>query len=148
MARRNAHATCVVVGSQGVIIRGRSGAGKTALALALVEACRARVKFARLVADDQVWLEVRNGRLIAETPETIAGLVELFGVGPRATDFEMRTVVDLIVDLVEPVNAARYREDDECLIEGVRVRHLVVPERQARSGVLTVLSRLDISPLA
>ena len=148
MARRNAHATCVVIGSRGVMIRGRSGAGKTALALALLDACRARTRFARFVADDQVWLEVCNGQLIAEAPETIAGLVEVFGFGPRTTDFEARAVIDLIVDLVEPGGAARYQDENDCLIEGVRVRHLVVPERQVLSSVQIVLSRLDISSSA
>ena len=148
MTHRNAHATCLVVGSQGVMIRGPSGTGKTALALALLDACRGRSIFARFVGDDQVWLEIRGGRLIATVPEAIAGLIEVFGVGPRPADFESRTIIDLVVDLVPPAEVARYQADARCLIEGVDVRHLVVPERQAISSALAILSRLDISPSA
>ena len=42
------HATAVLVGADGVLIRGDSGAGKSALALALIE------RGARLIADDRV----------------------------------------------------------------------------------------------
>lgn len=147
MVRRNAHASCVVLGSKGVVIRGRSGAGKTTLALALIEACRGRGQFARLVADDQIWLEVRNGRVVAVAPDAIAGLVEIIGVGPSAVAFEAGSVVDLIVDLVETAEAARYQDEAACSFEGVRIRHLNVPERQVVCAVRAVLSRLDIFPL-
>ncbi len=48
------HATALIVGDAGVLIRGRSGAGKSRLAEELVEAAQARGWFGRLVADDRV----------------------------------------------------------------------------------------------
>ena len=51
------HASAVLVGERGVLIRGASGAGKSLMALALVERVRRDGGFAALVADDRVWLE-------------------------------------------------------------------------------------------
>ena len=46
------HASTLVVREAGILIRGPSGAGKTRLALGLVEQARLAGGFARLVADD------------------------------------------------------------------------------------------------
>jgi serine kinase of HPr protein (carbohydrate metabolism regulator) len=73
------HATCVALrarrGWRGVLLRGPSGSGKSDLALRLIDGG------ARLVADDQTELVPRAGRLIARAPGTIAGLIEVRGVG-------------------------------------------------------------------
>ena len=57
-----------------------AGPGKSSLALAVVEHFRLRGRFAALVADDGVWLSVAAGRLVAEAPQAIAGLVEIRGL--------------------------------------------------------------------
>lgn len=63
------HASAVLVGSRAVLIRGPSAAGKSQLALELLEAARTGVlRFARLVADDRVYLEAVSGRLLARPP--------------------------------------------------------------------------------
>ncbi|MBM3488544.1 MAG: hypothetical protein FJX67_18250, partial [Alphaproteobacteria bacterium] len=49
------HATCIAVDGIGVLVRGASGAGKSDLALRLIDAG------ARLVADDQVLVEAAAG---------------------------------------------------------------------------------------
>ncbi len=95
-----AHASAVVVGETGILIRGASGAGKTTLALALVaESLRDR-RFARLVADDTVGLEESGGRLIARPHPRTAGLAERRGIGIVRVEHEPACVVRLIVDLV------------------------------------------------
>ena len=53
----NHHGSAVILGDRGVLIRGRAGAGKTTLALSLVETCRATGGFARLVSDRVYVLE-------------------------------------------------------------------------------------------
>jgi serine kinase of HPr protein (carbohydrate metabolism regulator) len=60
---------------RGVLIEGPSGAGKSDLAL------RALDHGFRLVADDRVALWVSDGRLFGRAPDTLAGLIELRGVG-------------------------------------------------------------------
>ena len=55
----NIHARCVAIGGQGVLILGDSGAGKSDLALRLIDGG------ARLVADDRTELYVARGALCA-----------------------------------------------------------------------------------
>ena len=69
------HASCVAIGGRAVLIEGRSGSGKSDLALRLID------RGAMLVADDYTDLTVADGRLIASAPATIAGKIEVRGVG-------------------------------------------------------------------
>jgi serine kinase of HPr protein (carbohydrate metabolism regulator) len=63
----------------GALFLGGSGAGKSLLALDIVENCPWRRS--ALVADDAVILECRSNALVARPPERIAGLIELRGFG-------------------------------------------------------------------
>lgn len=69
------HATCVAIGRQAILLLGASGAGKSDLALRLID------EGARLIADDRTILTVKNGRLNAHAPVTIRGLLEIRGLG-------------------------------------------------------------------
>lgn len=98
------HATCIALqasdkGWRGVLLRGPSGAGKSDLALRLVEGG------ARLVADDQTAL-VRQGKILVGTsPATLAGLLEVRGIGIvklGRTRLLTRVPIALLVDLVPP----------------------------------------------
>jgi serine kinase of HPr protein (carbohydrate metabolism regulator) len=93
------HASCVLVGNRAVLIRGPAGAGKSSLALSLLDAAGARIPFARLVADDRVQLAAVHGRLLASVPAAIAGLLEVHGLGIRRVPHEPEAVVGLVVDL-------------------------------------------------
>lgn len=62
-------------GWRGVLITGRSGAGKSDLALRLIGAGW------RLVADDYAHVFASGGALYATCPPTIAGRIEARGVG-------------------------------------------------------------------
>ncbi len=97
----NIHASAVVLDDGAVLIRGPAGAGKTHLALALIDMWRGQGGFARLLSDDQVFVMQRDGRLVAHTPRAIAGLAEIRGVGIVELPYEASAVVDLVVDLVD-----------------------------------------------
>jgi HPr kinase/phosphorylase len=71
----NIHASCVAIGQKGVLILGDSGAGKSDLALRLID------DGARLVADDRAELYLAHGALCARPPKSIAGLIEVRGLG-------------------------------------------------------------------
>lgn len=71
----NIHASCVAIGGKGVLLLGASGAGKSDLALRLIDSG------AKLVADDRTLLFVKNGALHAKAPPSIKGLLEIRGVG-------------------------------------------------------------------
>src|SRR5689334_22430768 len=107
----NLHATALVVGDRGVLIRGASGTGKTTLALAMMAACRSAGRFASLVSDDQVLVSARAGHLVCHAPEAIRGLVETRGRVPQSVANEDAAVIDLLVQLVEEDIAPRYAED-------------------------------------
>ena len=64
---------------RGVLIEGASGAGKSDLALRLLDAGF------RLVADDRTLVWASEGRLFGRAPETIAGLIEARGHGILTT---------------------------------------------------------------
>jgi hypothetical protein len=100
MTSPTVHASAVLVGARAVLIRGPSGSGKSRLALALIEAGRSgALPFARLVADDRAHVEAVNGRLLVRPPETLAGLVEVRGLGIRRLPYEPAAVVGWLVDL-------------------------------------------------
>lgn len=95
----NFHASCVCINGSGVLIIGPSGAGKSDLTLRLIEN-----KKAVLVADDQVYLSVENGKLYAAVPETIAGLLEVRGVGIVKMPYMAKTAIKLVVKLCAAPN--------------------------------------------
>lgn len=127
------HASAAAIGEDGVLIRGPSGAGKSSLALALVEAARARGKFARLVGDDRIVLQRANGRLIAQPHAAIAGQVERRGQGIGAVSHEGAAVVRWLIDLGPAVGApdasARMPPAgaEAAVVEGVDLPRLVIP---------------------
>jgi hypothetical protein len=89
----NIHAGCVAIGGRGVLILGDSGAGKSDLALRLVD------EGARLVADDRCDLYLRGKKLCARPPASIAGLMELRGLGIVALPHARSAVLALAVRL-------------------------------------------------
>lgn len=133
MSQPTVHATAVVIGETGVLIRGASGAGKTSLAFALVDAARRSGLYAAFVADDRVALTVLNGRLVARCPETIAGLAERRGRGIEQVDHVPAAVIRLVADLVDVGAMARMPEaaEEEVDIDGVRLPRQAIPAREA-----------------
>ena len=73
------HATALIVGHRGILIRGPSGSGKSRLALTLLQSAGAG--FARLVGDDRIHLEAVHGRLLMRPATALAGLIEIRGLG-------------------------------------------------------------------
>jgi len=92
MMVRRVHGTAVAIQGRGVLITGPSGSGKSDLALRLID------RGALLVADDQVELVVRDGRLHAAAPATIRGRIEVRGIGIVEVE-AVPAPIALIVDL-------------------------------------------------
>lgn len=147
MSAGNIHATAVVLGDRGILIAGPSGAGKTTLALALVAAFGQAGRFARLVADDRVLVEARAGRLVVACPAAIAGLAEVYGLGPSAVQHLDSAVIDLAVRLVDRREAPRLSDPAEERFAGVAVPVLALPARNAPACVLAVTAWLDAPAL-
>jgi HPr kinase/phosphorylase len=101
-ARELIHGTCVALGSRAALIRGPSGSGKSDLALRFLALAPEPGLEPWLVADDQVWVERQDdGRLVASPPPTLAGKIEVRGLGivevPHREDARLALVVDLVL---------------------------------------------------
>jgi len=87
------HASCVAIGGRAVLLAGRSGAGKSDLALRLID------RGARLVSDDYTELRGVGDALLARAPERIAGRIEARGIGildmPAVRDVPVCLYADL-----------------------------------------------------
>ena len=146
MAAPNIHGTALLIGHRGLLITGAPGAGKTTLALALLDHFAARGVFARLVADDQLFVSGHGGRLVCRAPDTIAGLVEVPGFGPRPMPFEPAAVVDLAIRLVPVSEMARFQEEGRETIAGCAVPRLDLVERNAGAALPAVAARFGLAP--
>jgi len=87
------HAGCVAIGGRGVLIAGPSGSGKSDLAVRLID------RGALLVSDDYTAFRLEGGAMLATAPPTIAGKIELRGVGIVARPYVRDVPVALLVDL-------------------------------------------------
>jgi hypothetical protein len=103
MVAASMHASAVLVGARAILIRGPSGSGKSRLALALLQAAeRGALRFARLVADDRAHVEAVHGRLLVRPAPSLAGMLEVRGLGIRQFPYEPVAAVGLVVDLGPP----------------------------------------------
>lgn len=142
----NHHGSLILTGDRGIFITGRSGSGKTGLALALLRHCVAHGHFGRLVADDQVFLFARNGRLIGRAPAAISGLVEARGFGPALLDYEPAAVIDLLVELAPAQAAPRYQEIATTLLENVEVPTVRLAEHNTDGAIWAIAAHLSLPP--
>jgi len=90
------HASCVAIGGRGVLLTGGSGAGKSDLALRLID------RGAILVGDDGVVVAARDGRLHARPGSNIEGQIEVRGLGILAFPWKEAPIA-LAVALDQPV---------------------------------------------
>ncbi|OYY90862.1 MAG: aldolase [Sphingomonas sp. 28-66-16] len=87
------HASCVAFDRRAVLIEGRSGAGKSDLALRLID------RGAILVSDDYTVLKRQAKQLFATSPATIAGKIEVRGIGIIEMPYVDDVAVALLVEL-------------------------------------------------
>lgn len=101
------HASSVAVDGKGVLIVGPSGAGKSDLALRLID------RGFTLVSDDQTLVRRSGERLLASAPATIAGKLEIRGIGivemQSASDVPICLVVELTSDIQRLPDDSRER---------------------------------------
>ena len=92
------HASTVALDSRAVLIMGPSGSGKSDLALRLLD--RGFV----LVSDDQTIVKKQGGKLIASSPLTIRGKLEIRGVGIVDMESTDNVPVALAVELTSDIS--------------------------------------------
>lgn len=131
------HASCVEVGGHAVLIRGPSGSGKSDLALRLIDGG------ATLVADDQTAISADGGRLFAGVPETIAGLLEVRGLGVVRLPHRGRAPLALVVDLVASKDVERLPEPSSAQLLGLMVPRVALAPFEASAAAKVRLAMLS-----
>jgi len=106
------HASALVLGEAGVLIRGPSGSGKSSLTLALLALAGDRGLFAALIGDDRVLIRASGRQILASGAPNVHGLIERRGYGIVRAPVEPCAVVRLVVDL-SPRNGRGPRLPDE-----------------------------------
>lgn len=112
------HGTVVVpfpASGQGILLLGPSGAGKSDLALRLVEAGGG------LVADDQVMLTREGNDLVAAPVDTLAGMLEVRGIGVVSIPTLPACRVAIACNLVSSDQVERMPEPTHATYCGVRI---------------------------
>ena len=133
------HATTVAIDGMAVMIEGASGSGKSDLALRLID------RGAILVSDDQTLVVRAGATLLARAPTTIAGRIEVRGIGILAMPY----VEDVPVALLVRVDGAIERMPDRRVrkIAGVDVRQFAIDPFEASAPIKVELALRNPEPL-
>lgn len=89
------HGTAIAIGGAGILLLGKSGSGKSDLALRLID------RGATLVSDDAVEITATDAGLNLEATPNIGGKIEMRGVGIVERPFAGVTTLRLVVRLDE-----------------------------------------------
>jgi serine kinase of HPr protein (carbohydrate metabolism regulator) len=107
LSSETVHASTVAKDGRAVLISGASGSGKSDLALRLLD------RGFSLVSDDQTHVRRESGRLVASPPATIAGKLEVRGIGivemDHLTDIPVALLVELTSDIQRMPDDSRER---------------------------------------
>ncbi|WP_326524558.1 HPr kinase/phosphorylase [Sphingomonas sp.] len=127
------HASCVAIDGVAVLIEGRSGAGKSDLALRLID------RGATLVSDDYTVLLRDKSELVARPPANLAGRIEVRGIGILTMDHVEDVPVRMIVAITEapPRMPAEGRLRT---IAGVQLREIALPSLEPSAPVKVELA--------
>lgn len=113
----NVHATLVSYDNTGILLIGKSGSGKSDLALRLIVN-----NGAVLVADDRVNIENIGNKLIGSAPDNLFGLLEVRGVGIKKCSALKKNEINLCVELCDELSdIERYPEDDFINFLGIEI---------------------------
>jgi len=139
LSAETVHASTVAIGGRAVLITGPSGSGKSDLALRLLD------RGFTLVSDDQTVVKKDGNRLIASAPPTIAGKLEIRGLGiigmERADNVPVALIVELTSDIQRIPDDSRERP-----ILGVKIPLITIDAMTASapSKVAIALDRMGL----
>ena len=115
------------------MIEGESGAGKSDLALRLID------RGAQLISDDYTLLQRAGGELIASPPDTISGKIEVRGLGVLETPYVEKIPVALLIRLTDAPERLPLA-DEVRRIAGVDIREVAVDSRTASAPIKVELA--------
>jgi len=129
MSAHYIHATAVLIDGKGLLIRGPSRAGKSTLALDLLERFSAT-----LIGDDRVEISNVGGQLLLRGHPLIAGKIEKRGATPLDSKildvpFAASGMAHYVIDLSDTVSESSLLEPhvSECSLCGVQLPLIELP---------------------
>jgi serine kinase of HPr protein (carbohydrate metabolism regulator) len=139
LSAETVHASSVAIEGRAVLITGPSGAGKSDLTLRLID------RGFSLVSDDQTIVKLAGPRLVASAPPTIAGKLEIRGIGIMEMEVASNVPVALLVELTSDI--ARLPDDSrERPILGIPLPLITIDAMtaSAASKVALALDRMGL----
>lgn len=142
------HATAVSVAGRAALIFGPSGAGKSDLALRLITGSfvdAGKPVSVELVSDDQVVLERTGNSLVASPPASIAGKLEVRGLGIMPFAHVAAAEVGLAVEIKSADTIERLPDPRrEHTILGVRLPLIEIDAREPGAPARLVIAALRL----
>jgi serine kinase of HPr protein (carbohydrate metabolism regulator) len=139
LSAETVHASAVAVDGRAVLITGPSGSGKSDLALRLLD------RGFTLVSDDQTIVKKDGEKLLASAPATIAGKLEIRGIGIIDVERVENVPVALLIELTSDI--PRLPDDSrERPILGVKLPLITIDAMTASapSKVALALDRMGL----
>lgn len=143
MIGKTHHACALEINQSGILIKGRSGSGKTSLMMGLLERAKLEGYEAYLIADDQVILNSEIEFLEASVPSQIAGLVEIRGYGVVKHSHKSSTKLKLIVELIDDKKIERMPEPKFYELENATLPLLELPEQHESQALRIIFAWLN-----
>jgi len=147
--RELVHGTCVAFGRRAALLRGDPGAGKSDLALRFLALPAEGEARPLLVADDQVWIEAGPAVLLASPPPTLAGKIEVRGLGIVEVPFLAEAELVLVCDLVDAMDVPRMPPEswERTVIAGVAVPSLKLAPFEASAPLKLKMALFLAAPV-
>ncbi len=139
LSAETVHASTIASDGRAVLITGPSGSGKSDLTLRLLD------RGFTLVSDDQTIVRKDGNRLLASAPPTIAGKLEIRGIGIVEMERVDNVPVALLVELTSDIQ--RLPDDSrERPILGIRLPLITIDAMSASapSKVALALDRMGL----
>ena len=134
------HATAVAIDGKATLLRGPPGAGKSDLALRLID------EGANLIADDQAELRRAGNHLCVRAPAAIAGLIEIRGIGILRLQALEEAPLAMCVDLLASAKIERFPERRFEEVLGIAVPLIAVSAFEASAAAKLRFALRTLSP--
>jgi HPr kinase/phosphorylase len=135
------HGTAIAIEGDAILLRGPPGAGKSDLALRLIEGG------ARLLADDQALLRRADKHILVRAPAAIAGLIEVRGVGIVRVDSLDEAPLELVVDLVPAAQVERIPDNRFEVLLGLSIPLIALAPFEVSAATKLRLARRALAIL-
>jgi HPr kinase/phosphorylase len=137
------HATAVAINGYAIALRGKSGAGKSDLALRLLALPREALRAfgiadcnIALIADDRVAIEQVDGAVFVSAPPPLRGKLEVRGLGiVDVATTTARAPLALIVDLVPASDVPRLPDPQVITLNGVSIPRISLAPFEAATPI-------------